>query len=215
MTDHILYSFRRCPYAIRARMAMAYAGIACELRELLLRDKPADMLKHSPKGTVPVLITATGQVIDESLEVMLWALQQHDPQDWLATLDNSLPLIHSHDTDFKPLLDRYKYADRHPQLTATEHQQMTLPFIAALDQRLSGHSYLVNEQVSVADVALFPFIRQYAMVDKNWFDQLPYPYLQRWLDAWLNSELFAAVMPKCALFNEGFRYHFPDYQPLD
>lgn len=196
-------------------MALACAGINCELRELLLRDKPEDMLKHSPKGTVPVLITATGQVIDESLDVMLWALQQHDPHNWLAALDCSLPLIHSHDGDFKPLLDRYKYADRHPQLTPAEHQQMTLPFIEALNLRLSRHQYLINDQVSLADVALFPFIRQYAMVDKNWFDQSPYGYLQRWLQWWLDNELFTAVMPKCALFNDGFRYHFPAYQPLD
>ncbi len=195
-------------------MTLAYAGISCELRELMLRDKPTDMLRHSPKGTVPVLITQDGEVIDESLEVMLWALKQNDPDIWLGGIDSSLPLIHTHDGDFKPLLDRYKYADRHPTLTAAEHRELTLPFIAAIDHRLSTHKFLLKDTISLADVALFPFIRQYAFVDKAWFDQLPYPWLQQWLSHWLESSLFNLIMPKYRLFNDGFRYHFPRGEPV-
>lgn len=209
MTDHILYTFRRCPYAIRARMALAYAGIELELRELMLRDKPADMLKHSPKGTVPVLITHDGQVIDESLDVMLWALQQNDPNNWLQDSKRSLQLIKQYDHQFKPLLDRYKYADRHPELSEEQHRELTLPYIDSLNQLLEKHQFLYSNQMSLADVALFPFIRQYAFVNKNWFDQLPYTKLLHWLEYFLTSDLFNQIMVKYRLYNEGYNYQFP------
>lgn len=209
MTEAILYSFRRCPYAIRARMALAYADIELELREILLKDKPDDMLKHSPKGTVPVLITADGQVIDESLDVMLWALQQHDPNNWSNQLDDSMALIQTNDQQFKPLLDRYKYADRYPELSEEQHRALTLPIIESLNQRLQRHKYLVDSNLTLADIAIFPFIRQYAFVNKNWFDQLPYSHLQKWLENLLASDLFKQIMSKFKLYNEGFRYDFP------
>jgi len=190
-------------------MALVQANIDCELRELLLRDKPADMLKHSPKGTVPVLITTTGQVIEESLEVMLWALQQQDSEQWLAQLAESLALIDELDQHFKPLLDRYKYSDRHPELSASQHRELTLPHAQQWEQRLSAHTFLLGEAMRLADVALFPFIRQYAMVDKPWFDQLPLPHLQRWLADFLCHPVFLISMTKFKLFNEGHRYHFP------
>lgn len=209
MTEHILYSFRRCPYAIRARMALAYAGIQCELRELLLKDKPQDMLKHSPKGTVPVLITKEGDVVDESLDVMLWALKQHDPDDWFKNSSQCLSLIHTHDTDFKPLLDCYKYADRHPELSLEEHQANTLPFVSMLNDILSSQQFLIDDQISLADTSLFPFIRQYAHVNKSWFEQLPMAHLQAWLNYMLNSSLFQKVMLKYKLYNDGFHYTFP------
>ncbi len=210
MTDHILYTFRRCPYAIRARMALFYAGIECELRELMLKDKPADMLKHSPKGTVPVLITDNGQVIDESLNVMLWALQQNDPDNWLNHQSNCLELIAHNDKQFKPLLDNYKYADRHPDLTESQHRDLTLPFIESIDNRLKKNHFLISNQISLADVALFPFIRQYAFVNKTWFDLQPFPNIQKWLDSFLASNLFLSIMPKFKLFNDGYRYQFPN-----
>ncbi len=214
MSHHILYSFRRCPYAIRARMALAYAGIQCELRELMLKDKPQSMLEYSPKGTVPVLITDKNQVIDESLDVMLWALQQNDPDNWLNPQSHNLALINENDQNFKPLLDRYKYADRYPELTENQHQDLTLPFIESLDNRLNTTKYLINSQVSLADVALFPFIRQYAFVNKSWFDQLPYPDLKTWLHKFLDLNLFKQIMPKFRLYNDGFSYQFPNGQLL-
>ncbi|MCB1584511.1 MAG: glutathione S-transferase [Marinicella sp.] len=215
MTEHILYTFRRCPYAIRARMALAYAGINMELRELMLKDKPTDMLKHSPKGTVPVVITNKGKVIDESLDVMLWALAHNDSDDWLQELNTSTELIKINDHQFKPLLDKYKYADRHPELTEEQHRDNTLDFIAKLDALLQQNQFLVSDTTGLADIAIFPFIRQYAFVNKSWFDQLPYQHLQRWLNHFLASELFAQIMPKFNLYNDGFRYHFPDNQLIE
>lgn len=191
-------------------MALAYAAIELELREILLRDKPQDMLNHSPKGTVPVLITADGQVIDESLDVMLWALQQHDADNWLNHLNDSLSLIRINDQQFKPLLDRYKYTDRHPELTESEHRNQTLPFIEKLNGHLQSSDFLLGNQVSLADIAIFPFIRQYAFVNKAWFDQQPYPALQNWLNHFLESALFQQIMPKFKLFNDGSRYSFPN-----
>ncbi len=215
MTEHILYSFRRCPYAIRARMALAYSGITMELRELILKDKPAEMLKHSPKGTVPVVITQSGQVIDESLDVMLWALNQNDPNNWLNNLDDSLKLIEANDQHFKPLLDKYKYADRHPECTEEQHRENSLSFIKRLEALLQQNNYLLGDKIRLADVALFPFIRQYAFVNKKWFDQLPHKNLQRWLQHFLNSDLFSQIMPKFKLYNAGFRYHFPINQLIE
>ncbi len=196
-------------------MALAYAGITCELRELLLRDKPADMLKHSPKGTVPVLVTQTGQVIDESLEVMIWAVKQHDPDHWLHNKAQSLALIEQHDYEFKPLLDRYKYADRHPEKTPEQHRDATWEFIQGLDHRLVDQDYLVSADMTLADVALFPFIRQYAFVDINWFKHQPLPHLQKWLNSFLATDLFKRIMPKYKLYNDGFRYRFPAANDID
>lgn len=209
MTEAILYTFRRCPYAIRARMALAYSNIQCELRELILKDKPADMLKHSAKGTVPVLITHENTVIDESLEIMLWALKQSDPDNWLSGLNQSQIMIDHNDYHFKPLLDRYKYADRYPELTETQHRNNTLPWIESLNHQLSQFQFLLSAQISLADIALFPFIRQYAFVNKPWFDQLPYSHLKQWLSCLLNSTLFTQVMNKYKQYNQGFSYTFP------
>ncbi len=196
-------------------MALAYAGIRLELRELMLKDKPADMLKHSPKGTVPVLITQEGQVIDESLDVMHWALEHNDSDDWLQELNTSIELIKFNDHQFKPLLDRYKYADRHPQLTEEQHRDNSLSFIIELEALLQQNNYLLANKIRLADIAIFPFIRQYALVNKTWFDQLPHKNLQRWLDTLLNSHLFQQVMPKFKLYNDGFRYSFPNNQLIE
>ncbi len=202
----ILYSFRRCPYAMRARLAIAVSGISVELREVILKDKPAEMLVASPKGTVPVLVLPAssakeGRVIDESLDIMRWALRLSDPENWLCADDperlwQGEALIQENDTVFKPHLDRYKYFERypvHPQHYYREQGEVTL---AKLERLLQQHAYLTGEQCCLADMAIFPFIRQFAHVDREWFYNAPYPALQRWLDQQLNSELFTRVMQK-------------------
>ena len=184
---------------MRARMALRYAGIEVEQREVALRDKPAALLAISPKATVPVLQLPDGQVIDQSLEIMSWALHQADPDGWLAAgdADEAVRWISLNDDTFKPLLDRYKYAERHPELSRAEHRERALQsFVRPLDERLRNGPYLLGPRVSWADVALFPFVRQFAMVDKAGFDDLPLTALQAWLEAWLSSGLFAAAMEK-------------------
>ena len=191
-------------------MALVYTNTSVQLRELLLKDKPAHMLKASPKGTVPVLITTGGTVIDESLDVMHWALDQSDPDGWLLQQADSQPWIAHNDQVFKPLLDAYKYADRHPQLTPARHRDNTLPHLLRLNQQLQQTHWLLGDQIRLADIALMPFIRQYAMVDKPWFDAQNWPGLQRWLAELLAHPWFIGAMPKFKLFNDGFRYRFPE-----
>ena len=197
-----LYSFRRCPYAIRARMALIYAGAAVDICEVALRQKPAALLAISPKATVPVLHLPSGEVIDQSLDIMAWALHQCDPANWL-TAGNPTQSAQAHrwitlnDEVFKPLLDHYKYPARHPELSVTEHHSRALDaFIRPLDAQLQATRYLLGAEVSLADVALFPFVRQFAMVDQQGFDALPLPGVQAWLAGWLGSALFGAVMRK-------------------
>ena len=203
MSTPILYSFRRCPYAMRARMALRYAGIECELREVVLRDKPPCMLEYSAKGEVPVLVLED-EVIDESLDIMRWALDRHDPDGWLAVEPEAAAALTSRfDQEFKPLLDRYKYADRYPEHTQAEYRQQAEPYLEHLDQRLSSHTYLLGDVLSFADVALLPFIRQFAHVDKAWFDASRHVHLARWLHELLDSEMFLDVMAKYPQWREG------------
>lgn len=203
----ILYSFRRCPYAMRARLALCYAQQAVELREIVLRAKPAEMLAISPKGTVPVLQLPDGQVIEQSLEVMQWALQQHDPLDWWPTDPNLQAdiqaLITENDGAFKASLDRYKYPNRYPEQDALGYRSQGERFLAQLEARLTQQRYLCGDQVSLADVAIFPFVRQFAQVDRVWFDQADYPRVQAWLAEWLDSALFAQVMQKFPVWQSG------------
>lgn len=196
MTRPILYSYRRCPYAMRARMALRYAGISVETREVVLGDKPRHMLAVSPKGTVPVLVLPDGKVIDESLDIMAWALAQQDPDGWLT--DNRLfqELITENDGSFKRALDQYKYATRFPEQSAEVYRQQGERFLARLEALLSEHAYLLSEKLTQADVAIFPFIRQFSMVDTDWFAEAPYPRLRQWLAGLLASELFNGVMQK-------------------
>ena len=193
----VLYTFRRCPYAIRARMALRYSGIDVEHREVALRDKPAAMLAISAKATVPVLQLADGKVIDQSLDIMCWALRQADPDGWLVAgdTDEAMRWVRLNDETFKPLLDCYKYAGRHPEFSRAEHRERALDnFVHPLEQRLQAGGYLLGSRISWADVALFPFVRQFAMVDKPGFDALPLQGVQTWLDHWLSSALFLSVM---------------------
>ena len=193
----ILYSFRRCPYAIRARMAIAYASINLDVREVSLADKPAAMLAISPKGTVPVLQLGN-RVIDESLEVIEWALQQSDPENWLTTKsrDQQLALIEENDNEFKDWLDKYKYWDRFPEQTQQFYRSYAEKFLSKLELCLQDNSYLLGDKICMADIAIFPFIRQFAFVDKPWFDQSSYHSVRRWLNVFLQSELFNQVMEK-------------------
>ena len=201
----VLYSFRRCPYAIRARMALIYSSINVELREVLLRDKPKSMLAASAKGTVPVLLLPDGRVLDQSRDIMLWALESSDPQQWYheALTEPVNCLIDCNDNQFKTHLDHYKYWDRFPEQPQQFYRAQAEKFLLQLEGHLENNSYLLADRITLADIALFPFIRQFAYVDKPWFDQAPYPRLQVWLEKFLQSELFAAAMNKLPPWQEG------------
>lgn len=197
----ILYSYRRCPYAMRARMALHMANIQVEIREISLRDKPAHMLQVSPKGTVPVLVLQDGQVIEQSLDIMLWALQQHDPESWLQPENLQWQqLIDANDGAFKQGLDRYKYPERFPEQPQIVYRTLGEVFLQKLEALLQAQPYLLGQQASVADVAIFPFIRQFAAVDAAWFSQSPYTEVARWLTAWVNSDLFTSIMQKYPVY---------------
>ena len=196
MSEGVLYSFRRCPYAMRARMALRYSGVAVPIIEVSLKAKPAEMLALSPKGTVPVL-SVDGRVIDESLAIMGWALAQNDPEGWLLEDDGATQaLIEENDQGFKYQLDRYKYAERYPEQPMEHYRAEGEVFLSKLEGLLAQREYLLAGHLSLADVALAPFVRQFAHVDREWFGQAPYPRLQNWLQRFLESPLFIAVMAK-------------------
>ncbi len=199
----VLYSFRRCPYAMRARMALAASGLAVRVREIILRDKPAEMLASSPKGTVPVLVLTDGRVIDESLDVMRWALSQNDPDGWLtADADETAHLIRQNDGPFKHALDRYKYPERH-KANAEEHRAAGMDILSGLAQRLTETGgQLMGPAPTLADIAIFPFVRQFAAADATFWEASAPASLQAWLNGHTASERFAAVMAK-----------FPRWQP--
>lgn len=197
-TRPIFYSFRRCPYAMRARLAIAITGVVVELREVELRDKPEAMLTVSPKGTVPVLQLENGEVIDESLDIMFWALGQNDAEHWLnsAWLQNAVQLIRRNDEEFKYHLDRYKYADRYPAYSELYYRQQGELFLTDLERRLNQSQFLCGDYFALADAAILPFIRQFAAVDSDWFESSPYPAVKQWLNSFLTSTLFDVVMAK-------------------
>ncbi|MGG5240467.1 glutathione S-transferase [Pseudomonas lurida] len=198
MNETLLYSFRRCPYAMRARLALRYSGACVRIIEVSLKAKPAEMLALSPKGTVPVL-SVNGEVIDESLAIMQWALAQHDPDNWRLRGDPSvLALIDENDQGFKYHLDRYKYAERYPEYPMEHYRAEGEVFLQKLEGLLEDRAYLLAHHPSLADMALAPFVRQFAHVDRDWFARAPYPRLQRWLEAFLQSPLFIGVMAKTA-----------------
>jgi len=193
-----LYSFRRCPYAMRARLGLIFAELPVELREITLKNKPDQMLAISPKGTVPVLQLADGTVIEESAEIMMWALEQNDPQGLLDEKISSEAnaLIAQNDNEFKQWLDRYKYADRHPEMTQIEYRQKGEVFLQDLEALLTKNTYLLGNSVTAADIGIMPFVRQFAHVDRDVFYELPYPKLQLWLQHWLENPLFVQAMTK-------------------
>ncbi|UJF17447.1 glutathione S-transferase [Vibrio sp. SS-MA-C1-2] len=198
----ILYSFRRCPYAMRGRLGLFLGNQSVILREIILKNKPQAMLDISPKGTVPVLQLQDGSVIDESLDIMVWGLTQNQSPEANFLLNGNnqqkaiMQLIEENDQQFKPWLDKYKYADRHLEQSKEEYRQQCEIFIQQLEERLTGQEHLMGEQPTLADYAVFPFIRQFAHVDKKWFEGSPYPQTGRWLQTHLTSPIFSQIMKK-------------------
>ena len=188
---------------MRARVSIAYSGAQVGLREVVLKDKPTAMLEVSPKGTVPVLIDIDGTVIEESLDVMRWALAQNDPENWLDGLGLDDPLILTCDDEFKHWLDRYKYANRFPEQNEQWYREQGELFLDQLEQLLTHHRYLRSDSLSAVDVAVMPFVRQFAGVDTNWWSGRPYPQVATWLEQLLEGDLFKGVMKKYPRWQEG------------
>ncbi len=213
----ILYTFRRCPYAMRARMALTVSGATFAWREVLLRDKPEEMLEVSPKGTVPVLVLPDGDtVIDESLDVMLWALGQGDPQGWLPlesdAQQDQMALIARNDGPYKQHLDRYKYATRYEDVDATAERDSGFAILMDLDSRLARQSWLSGKTVGLADYAIFPFVRQFRIASIDWFDEQDAPHLQQWLARLMGSDLFDQIMTKQSPWVPGDRDYLVNAQ---
>ncbi|MGE8168390.1 glutathione S-transferase [Pseudomonas putida] len=196
----ILYSFRRCPWAMRARLALRYAGCEVEICEVAMKNKPAQLLALSPKGTVPVLDTGA-EVLEESLDIMHWALERNDPQDWRLRADpharqHADTLIARNDSAFKAQVNLYKYAERYPEHSRAYYREQAEPWLAQLEGLLEGRPYLLADHPSLTDAALLPLMRQFAGVEPQWFAEAAYPRLRSWLEGWLESELLKAVMAR-------------------
>ena len=196
----LLYSYRRCPYAMRARISLLIANIEFDIHEIVLKDKPAAMLAASPKGTVPVLCLPDGTIIDQSWDIIQWALQQNDVCHWwqAAQSTDNLALLHTNDGEFKYHLDRYKYPERFAdsQGRETHRQQAMACLLQPLATRLSASRFLGGEQACATDIAIFPFIRQFAAIDPIWFAEQPLPTLHQWLSYWITEPLFLRCMAK-------------------
>jgi glutathione S-transferase len=201
----ILYSLRNCPYAMRARVAIFKAQQIVILRDIVLSNKPKEMITASSKATVPVLVLANGTVVEESLAIMLWALNETDPDDLLQSqneheLSVMLNLIKSFDHDFKVCLEEYKCAKRYRESNIIECRVECEQFIQTLESRLNRHSFLISNTESLADIALLPFIRQFARIERQWYLQSPYPKVRQWLNNYLQSPMFTKVMAKYPLW---------------
>lgn len=201
----IFYSFRRCPYAMRARLAIAIAGCEVEIREVVLKNKPAELLEISSKATVPVLVDSNNNVIEESLDIMLWAASHHAIWQSLDEQQRkeAFILIEENDVSFKHILDRYKYADRYPEHSQQYYREQGEQFLAKLEQRLNQHVCLLSDSLTLVDFAVLPFIRQFALVDWDWFSNADYPKLQNWLNGFLQSDLFKQIMHKYPQWQAG------------
>ena len=205
-TKPVLYSFRRCPYAIRARLAIKVSGTSVVLREVALRDKPAALIAASSKATVPVLQLPDGTVLEESLDIMRWALNIHDPQGWLRVdeADEVQAWVELNDGPFKALLDGYKYASRHPRRSAPDYRdEAVAKMLQPLNTRLAERRFLLRDSCSLADMALLPFVRQFAACDKAWFESAPLTQVQGWLTQLTTTPLFESVMSKCSPWQPG------------
>ena len=205
-----LYSFRRCPYAMRARLALSVAEQTCVHREVWLRERPAELRTVSPKATVPVLVLTDGRAIEESLEIMLWALEQRDRDGWLRNAEQqaeALELIACCDGEFKQHLDRYKYSERHAGADREEERELGAAFLRQLELRLEHNAFLMDARISLADMAVAPFVRQFAATDSDWFEAQPWPKLGAWLTAFVASPLFLGCMRKLPTWE-------PDSAPL-
>lgn len=216
----VLYSFRRCPYAMRARLALAISGQVCELREVVLRNKPQGLLQASPKATVPVLLLTDGRVLDQSLDIMLWALARNDPGAWLAPSpvdrDEQLSLIAECDGRFKQALDRCKYLNRYPEVDAAAERAVAMAWLQTLEERLAHDPHLLGTHATLADMAIAPFVRQFASIDPLWWSAQSLPHLQAWLAQWQASDLLASVMHKVPVWmdgTEGVLFPFADPSP--
>jgi glutathione S-transferase len=202
----ILYSFRRCPYAMRARLALLASGVEYEHREVVLRNKPFELLAASPKGTVPVLVLPSEQVIDQSLDIMLWALRQNDPYHWLENAEDALKMIAQCDGDFKFHLDRYKYPNRYEGANALESRAKAAMFADAVNTHLLKtlqKYYEFNSNLGIYNAGYMPFLRQFANTDKNWFAAQPWPHLQGALVSFEASEAFKTIMQTYAPWQDG------------
>jgi len=192
---------------MRARLALSASNQTCELREVVLRAKPTELLSASPKGTVPVLVLPDGRVIEQSLEIMQWALSHHDPEHWLTpSAENDAAmrdLINECDGPFKIHLDRYKYPDRYENVEAIEHRTEASRYLLTLDARLRDNAYLFGTHFCLADAAIAPFVRQFSLVDPAWFHNQPWTALLRWLDAFLSNPHLTRVMEKYAPWGSG------------
>ena len=219
----VLYSFRRCPYAMRARLALAASGQECELREVVLRNKPPSLLQASPQGTVPVLVLPSttegtpGLVLEHSLDIMLWTLQRHDPGGWLApsqgTLADMLALIAQCDGPFKQALDRCKYPNRYLDSDPDLARAQAVAWLQLLEERLTGQPFLFGTHTALADMAIAPFVRQFAGIDAGWWEGQPWHRLQAWLAQCQSSPLFESVMHKLPAWvedTEGVRFPHPE-----
>ncbi|WP_296228684.1 glutathione S-transferase [Ralstonia sp. UBA689] len=212
----LLYSYRRCPYAMRARLAMLQANRRFRTFEIVMRDKPAELLALSPKGTVPVLHLPDGGVLEESWDIMRWALESPDTQGWWsrAQTDANLHLVRTNDGDFKRHLDRYKYPDRYPkdgQPREAVRAQAVATLLTPLEARLQGQHYLGGAAPCATDLAIFPFVRQFAAVEPDWFASQTLPAVQNWLAGWLSSRLFEVCMTKQPVQAVAV---FPEFQPV-
>lgn len=201
---------------MRARLGLTYAQIKCELREVVLRDKPKEMIAISTKATVPVLLLPDGRVIDESYDILKWAIKQNDPDGWQQFTDQTNELVAENDVPFKAALDKYKYAGASPEHTPEFYRSQGEVFLKKLDKTLHNSAFLLADHQTMADIALFPFIRQFAHVDKDWFFGLPLPHLQRWLLQHLDSDIFKSIMRKYSRWHAGdSAIYFPDlYQGI-
>lgn len=195
MKSHTLYSYRRCPYAMRARMALWSARIPCDAHEIDFKNKPDEVLQASPKGTVPILVLNDGYVIDESFDIVLWALKQNDPDGWLQAAGVGA-LIAQNDSAFKEALDRYKYPNRFPDEDCENARETGLAFLQILNNKLMEHAFLMSDRKTIVDICIFPFVRQFANVDKKWFDKLDLKPLKNWLKNNLESDVFQHIMIK-------------------
>lgn len=208
----ILYSFRRCPYAIRARMTLVYSGIQCELREVDLKNKPKDLLNASSKATVPVLILPDGRILEESLDIMRWALSQNDPEgliDWDAPrLEAMTYWIQQNDNEFKENLDKYKYYLGNDPKEKLLRKQACEKILMRMNGILKDSKYMFANEKSWADLAIFPFVRQFSTVDRDEFTKLEAPFLKNWLQEFLNSDLFLKVMKKYNVWEKAQKEEF-------
>lgn len=201
----VLYSLRNCPYAMRGRIAIYKSKVPVVLRDIVLSNKPTEMTEVSPKATVPVLVLPNSKVIDESLDVMLWALKAGDPDNLLLSenpenLQVMLSLIQQFDTEFKSALEAYKCAKRYRETNIAECRAVCEQYLEVLEQKLNEHTFIMGEQESLADIALLPFIRQFGRVERQWYLQSPYPKVRQWLNNYLQSVMFSKVMKKHPLW---------------